>query len=238
MTLQDLRVDIYADGADIAAMKKRYEEGYVKGFTTNPTLMRKAGVSDYLKFAGEAVKAIPDLPVSFEVFSDDFDTMEREAKVLSSLGKNVFVKIPVTNTKGESSVELVRRLSEQGIQLNVTAVFTIPQVRRIVDALVAGQSNIVSIFAGRVSNAGVDPEPVMREAAEICHAKAGTRLLWASTRELFNIIQADRTGTDIITVTDGLLSQLDTLGKDLEQYSRETVEMFYRDAQALGFHII
>ncbi len=167
MNYRDLKIELYADGADIGLMKKTYRQGIVKGFTTNPTLMKKAGISDYLDFAGEAVRAIPDLPISFEVFSDEFDIMAKEARVLSSLGKNVFVKIPVTNTRGESSAELVGKLSAEGIRLNVTAVFTVPQTRKIVDALQEGSENIVSLFAGRIANAGVDPEVLMSEAAKI-----------------------------------------------------------------------
>ncbi len=238
MRLEDLTIAIYADGADIEAMKAEYAKGIVKGFTTNPTLMKKAGVADYRSFAAQAVKAIPDLPISFEVFADDFETMAKEARVLADLGPNVYVKIPVTNTKGEKSTELVRRLSAEGLQLNVTAIFTIPQTKEIIEAFTPGTKNIVSLFAGRITNAGVDAEPIMKEAASLAHEKPGTQTLWASSRELFNIIQADRCGVDIITVTNNLLAQLPTLGKSLEEYSLETVKMFYNDGKALGYQIL
>lgn len=238
MRVEDLRVSVYADGADIGEMKKEYERGIVKGFTTNPTLMKKAGVADYRSFARQAVEAFPDLPISFEVFSDEFDTMAKEARVLSAMGPNVFVKIPVTNTRRESSAGLIRRLSSEGMKLNITAVFTLSQTEAVLDALCPGTENIISLFAGRITNAGVDAEPIMKEASRMAHEKPGTKTLWASSRELFNIIQADRTGTDIITVTFDLLSQITTLGKDLEEYSLDTVKMFYEDGKALGFHIL
>ncbi len=238
MNVSDLKVKIFADGADSEAMKAEYAKGIVKGFTTNPTLMKKAGVKDYVAFAGEMVKAIPDLSLSLEVFSDDFETMAKEAAVLSALGKNVMVKIPITNSRGESSIPLIRQLSKQGINLNVTAVFTIRQVMEAVDAFAEGTHNYVSVFAGRIANAGVDPEPIMTVAAQICHAKEGVELLWASPRETLNIVQADRCGCDIITVTNDLLGKLGDFGKSLEQYSLETVQMFARDAKSLGFSIL
>lgn len=238
MKVTDLKVKIFADGANAAEMKAEYDKGIVKGFTTNPTLMKKAGVEDYVSFAREMIEAIPDLPLSFEVFSDDFETMEHEAEVLSALGKNVMVKIPITNSKGESSIPLIHRLSEKGINLNVTAVFTIRQVQETVDAFVVGTYNYVSVFAGRIANAGVDPEPLMTVAAMICHEKQGVELLWASPRETLNIIQADRCGCDIITVTNDLLEKMGEFGKDLEEYSLETVQMFIRDGKELGFSIL
>lgn len=237
MTYKDLKITIYADGADINGMIEEYNKGIVKGFTTNPTLMKKAGVKDYLTFAKEAVKAIPDLPISFEVFADDFDKMEEEAKVLSALADNVFVKIPITNSKGESSIPLIKRLSEQGIKLNVTAMFTIKQVEETVDALKEGTENIVSVFAGRIMDAGVDAVPMMEEVNEIIKRKPGTMSLWASCREVFNIVQADKSGTDIVTVTNDLLKKLPNLGKDLDQFSLETVQMFVKDGQSLGYSI-
>ena len=237
MTYKDLKITIYADGADINGMIEEYNKGIVKGFTTNPTLMKKAGVKDYLTFAKEAVKAIPDLPISFEVFADDFDKMEEEAKVLSALADNVFVKIPITNSKGESSIPLIKRLSEQGIKLNVTAMFTIKQVEETVDALKEGTENIVSVFAGRIMDAGVDAVPMMEEVNEIIKRKPGTMSLWASCREVFNIVQADKSGTDIVTVTNDLLKKLPNLGKDLDQFSLETVQMFVKDGQSLGYPI-
>lgn len=238
MRVEDLKINIYADGADAEAMKAEYAKGIVKGFTTNPTLMKKAGVKDYVSFAKGIVEAIPDLSLSFEVFADDFETMEKEALVISALGPNVMVKIPITNSKGESSIPLIKRLSEQGVNMNVTAIFTIRQVQETVDAFAAGTKNIVSVFAGRIANAGVDPEPIMKVAAMICHEKEGVELLWASPRETLNIVQADRCDCDIITVTNDLLAKLSDFGKDLEVYSLETVQMFERDGKSLGFSIL
>ncbi len=238
MKFEDLKITLYADGADIEAMKEEYRKGYVKGFTTNPTLMKKAGVKDYVSFAKEAVSQIPDLPLSFEVFADDFDTMEKEAKVIASLGNNVYVKIPITNSKGESSIPLIKRLSEAGLKLNVTAILTLEQVEETVAAFAPGTGNIVSVFAGRIMDAGVDAVPMMKEVARLCKTKPGTLSLWASCREVFNIIQADECGVDIITVTNNLLAKLPNLGKDLRQFSLETVQMFAADSKALGFSIL
>ena len=238
MKFEDLRITLYADGADIEGMKEEYQKGYVKGFTTNPTLMKKAGVTDYVTFAKEAVSQIPDLPLSFEVFADDFDTMEKEAKVIAALGDNVNVKIPITNSRGESSIPLIAKLSQAGLKLNVTAILTLDQVRRTVDAFCPGTQNIVSVFAGRIMDTGVDAVPIMQEAAKICREKPGTLSLWASCREVYNIIQADACGTDIITVTNNLLAKLPNLGKDLAQLSLETVQMFASDSRALGFSIL
>lgn len=238
MKFEELKITLYADGADLEGMKEEYNKGYVKGFTTNPTLMKKAGVKDYVTFAKAAVKEIPDLPISFEVFAEEFDDMEKEAKVLSSLGDNVYVKIPVMNAKGESSIPLIKRLSEQGLKLNVTAVFTLEQVEAIVDAFAENTQNIVSVFAGRIMDAGVDAVPIMEKVNEICRKKSGTLSLWASCREVFNIVQADKAGVDIVTVTNDLLKKLPNLGKDLTQFSLETVQMFDRDSKALGFSIL
>lgn len=238
MKLEDLKIDIYADGADIEGMKEEYAKGYVKGFTTNPTLMKKAGVTDYIAFAKEALREIPDLPLSFEVFADDFETMGKEAEVISALGSNVYVKIPVTNSKGESSIPLIHKLSLKGLRLNVTAVFTLCQVREIADAFSSGTENIVSVFAGRIFDAGEDAAEIMRRAAEICHERPGVRLLWASCREVYNIVQADQCGADIVTVSNDILEKLPNLGKDLEEFSLETVQMFVRDGQSLGFSIL
>ena len=238
MRFEDLTVTLYADGADIEGMKEEYKKGYVKGFTTNPTLMKKAGVTDYVTFAKEVVKEIPDLPLSFEVFADDFDTMEKEAKVIAALGDNVYVKIPITNSKGESSIPLIRRLSAAGLKLNVTAILTLDQVEATVDAFADGTKNIVSVFAGRIMDTGVDAVPIMKKATEMCRKKPGTLSLWASCREVYNIIQADQCGTDIITVTNNLLAKLPNLGKDLKQLSLETVQMFSNDSKALGFSIL
>lgn len=237
MKLEDLKITLYADGADIEGMKEEYKKGIVKGFTTNPTLMKKAGVKDYVSFAKEAIKEIPDLPISLEVFADDFEQMEKEARVIAALGENVFVKIPITNSKGESSIPLIEKLSKDDIKLNVTAIFTLEQVRNTVAAFKEGTENIVSVFAGRIMDAGVDATEIMKETQKICAAKPGTLTLWASCREVYNIIQADECGTDIVTVTNDLLKKLSGLGKDLDQFSLETVQMFVRDGQSLGFKI-
>lgn len=238
MRFEDLKITLYADGADIEGMKEEYRKGFVKGFTTNPTLMKKAGVKDYVTFAKEAVKEIPNLPLSLEVFADDFETMEKEAEVIANLGEHVYVKIPITNSKGESSIPLIKKLSAKGLKLNVTAILTLEQVRETVDAFAEGTSNIVSVFAGRIMDTGVDAVPVMKEVTKLCQSKPGTMSLWASCREVYNIIQADECGTDIITVTNPLLAKLPNLGKDLTTLSLETVQMFVRDGQSLGYSIL
>lgn len=238
MKFEDLKIKIFADGADIKGMKEEYSKGYVTGFTTNPTLMKKAGVKDYVPFAKEVVTAISDLPLSLEVFADDFDTMEKEAMVISALGDNVYVKIPITNSKGESSIPLIKKLSAAGLKLNVTAIMTIKQVKETVEAFADGTQNVVSVFAGRVMDTGVDAMPLMKEVAAICKTKPGTESLWASCREVYNIIQADECGVDIITVTNAILGKLPMLGKDLTELSLETVQMFVNDGKSLGFSII
>ncbi len=238
MNLDDLRIKIFADGADINKMKEIYKQGVVKGFTTNPSLMKKAGVTNYLSFVNEAVKAIPDLSLSFEVFSDDFNIMEKEAEVLAEISHNIMVKIPITNSKGESSIPLIERLSNKGININVTAVFTFAQVLKAVQAFAPDTHNYISVFAGRIANTGVDPEPLMACAAAVCHSYPGVELLWASSREIFNITQAERCNCDIITVTDSILAGLSNWGKDHKQYSLETVQMFLKDSQNLGFSIL
>ncbi len=238
MKFEDLKIKIFADGADIDGMKEEYSKGYVTGFTTNPTLMKKAGVKDYVPFAKEVVTAIPDLPLSLEVFADDFEIMEKEAMVISALGDNVYVKIPITNSKGESSIPLIKKLSAAGLKLNVTAIMTIKQVKETVAAFTDGTQNVVSVFAGRVMDTGVDAMPLMKEVAAICKTKPGTQSLWASCREVYNIVQADECGVDIITVTNAILGKLPMLGKDLTQLSLETVQMFVNDGKSLGFSII
>lgn len=233
-----LRISIYADGADVRDMVAARDAGIVKGFTTNPTLMRKSGVTDYSSFAKEALDATGGMSISFEVFADDFDEMERQAKLIATWGEPVYVKIPVTNTKGESAVPLIRTLSASGVKLNVTAILTLDQVRDVVDALDAGTPAIVSVFAGRIADTGVDPVPLMREAAEICAAKPKAELLWASPRELLNIFQADEVGCHIITVTSDILKKYTTMvGKPLDELSLDTVKMFYNDAAAAGFKL-
>lgn len=238
MRIEDFKIAIYADGANIEKMKQMSHLSYIKGFTTNPTLMKKAGVTDYVSFAKQALLEIPDRPVSMEVFADNFEEMEQEAREISSWGENVFVKIPVMNTQGESSVPLIKKLSAEGLKLNITAIFTIEQVCGVVGAFAEGTENIVSIFAGRIHDAGIDAEEIMKQALPICQTKPGTKLLWASVREVFNIVQAERCGVDIITVPDEIILKFSNLGKDLTQFSRETVEMFVRDGRSLGFSIL
>jgi transaldolase len=233
----NLKIAIYADGADVRDMVAARDAGLVKGFTTNPTLMRKVGITDYEAFAKEALAATGEMPISFEVFADDFDEMERQAKLIATWGESVFVKIPITNTKGESSIPLIRRLSAAGVKLNVTAILTLEQVRDVVDALDPNVPAIVSVFAGRIADTGRDPVPLMREAAEICAAKPKAELLWASPRELLNIFQAEETGCKIITVTSDILKKLSMVGKSLDELSLDTVKMFYNDASAAGFKL-
>lgn len=232
-----LNIAIYADGADVRDMVAARDAGLVRGFTTNPTLMRKSGISDYESFAREALDATRGMPISFEVFADDFDEMERQAKLIATWGDAVYVKIPVTNTKGESSVELIRRLSAAGVKLNVTAILTLEQVREVVGALDADTPAIVSVFAGRIADTGRDPVPLMREAKAICSAKPKAELLWASPRELLNIFQAEECGCDIITCTGEILKKLAMVGKPLDELSLDTVKMFYNDAAAAGFKL-
>ncbi len=237
MTTRDFRIAIYADGADVREMVAARDAGIVKGFTTNPTLMRKVGITDYAAFAKEALAATGDMPISFEVFADEFDEMERQAKLISTWGEPVFVKIPITNTKGESSIPLIQRLSAAGVKLNITAILTLQQVREVVDALDPNTPAIVSVFAGRIADTGVDPVPLMQEAAGICAAKPKAELLWASPRELLNIFQAEEVGCHIITVTPDLLKKLSMVGKPLDELSLDTVKMFYNDATAAGFKL-
>src|SRR5687767_11745498 len=230
-----LKISIYADGADVRDMIAARDGGLVKGFTTNPTLMRKSGVADYTSFAREALDATGGMPISFEVFADEFDEMERQAKLIATWGEAVFVKIPITNTRGESAVPLIRRLADAGVKLNVTAILTLDQVRAVVDALHPDVPAIVSVFAGRIADTGRDPVPLMREAAQICAAKPKAELLWASPRELLNIFQAEECGCRIITVTPDILKKLAMVGKSLDELSLDTVKMFYNDASAAGF---
>ena len=234
---KNLKVKLFADGADLAGMKEMAANPMIKGFTTNPTLMRKAGIADYKGFARDVLAAIPDRPVSFEVFADDFATMETQALEIASWGKHVNVKIPVTNTKREFSGALVERLSKQRVQLNVTAVMTLDQVKRITERLHADTPAIISVFAGRIADTGRDPVPIMAESVKIMKAKPKAELIWASPRELLNIFQADAIGCHIITATNDILKKLSLVGKDLDGYSLETVEMFYKDASAAGYTI-
>lgn len=219
-------------------MLKDLQTGLVTGFTTNPSLMKKAGISSYIGFAKEVLAKITDYPVSFEVFADDLASMEKEAEKIASLGDNVYVKIPVTTSTGESTCPLIQKLSAKGIKLNVTAIFTIEQTQAVVDHLTAGVPAIVSVFAGRIADTGVDPMPIMEEALRICRQKEEVELLWASPRETYNIYQADQLGVDIITCTTDLIAKLPLQGKDLEDYSLEAVQMFLKDSTSLGFKIL
>jgi transaldolase len=230
-TLDQLKVKIFADGADLNGMLELYKNPYIKGFTTNPTLMRMSGISDYEHFARQVLERIPDRPISFEVFSDEFDEMEKQAWKISAWGKNVFVKIPVTNTRNESSVELIRRLASEGVQLNVTALMTSGQVQLISPALGIHVPSYISIFAGRIADTARDPMPIMKKSVEIMADFPNQELIWASPRELLNIFQADEVGCHVITVTHDILKKLHLIGKDLDEYSLDTVKMFYSDAQ-------
>lgn len=233
-----LNVKVFSDGAVLETMLKDLQTGLVTGFTANPSLMKKAGISSYIGFAKEVLVKITDYPVSFEVFADDLASMEKEAEKIAGLGDNVYVKIPVTTSTGESTCPLIQKLSAKGIKLNVTAIFTIEQTQAVVDHLTAGVPAIVSVFAGRIADTGVDPMPIMEEALRICRQKEGVELLWASPRETYNIYQADQLGVDIITCTTDLIAKLPLQGKDLEDYSLETVQMFLKDSTSLGFKIL
>ena len=235
--VNQLKVQIFADGADKAGMLEMYANPFIKGFTTNPTLIRKAGVPEYEAFAREIIIAIPDRPISFEVFADDFAEMERQARRITTWGKHVSVKIPITNTKRESSIPLVRKLSQEGIALNVTAMFTLEQVQSVVDAVREGAPCYVSVFAGRIADTGTDPVPIMAEAVKRLQSAPNTELIWASPRELLNIMQADDIGCHVITVTNDILKKLPLVGKDLDAYSLETVKMFYEDGKAAGYKL-
>ena len=233
--IEDLRIKLFADGADKAGMLEMARLPYVRGFTTNPTLMRKAGVVDYKAFAREVLQAIPDRPISFEVFSDEFPEMERQARQITAWGPNVYVKIPVTNTRREPAYDLIRRLSEAGIKLNVTAILTLEQVREVAAALAGETPSVVSVFAGRIADTGRDPVPLMATAVDLLRPYPREELLWASPRELLNVFQADAVGCHIITATSDVLKKLSLVGKDLAAYSLDTVKMFHDDAKQAGY---
>jgi transaldolase len=235
--LRQLKVKIFADGADFDSIVKLSSNPLVKGFTTNPSLARKAGVTDYEEFGRKVLAAVPNRPVSLEVFADEFDEMARQARAIATWGPNVNVKIPVTNSRQEFSGDLIRELSEDGVVVNVTAIMTLDQVRRVAACLSPKTPSIVSVFAGRIADTGVDPVPLMAEAVSILKARPRAELIWASPRELLNIFQAEDVGCHIITVTNDILSKLSLVDKDLDAYSLETVEMFRRDALAAGFTI-
>ena len=235
--LNDLRVKLFADGADKAGMLQMYAKPYIKGFTTNPTLMRKAGVVDYKQFALDILAVIPDRSISFEVFSDDFDEMERQAYEIAGWGEQVYVKIPVTNTHRVSSFDLVQKLSRSGVKVNITAMMTLGQVEVMARAVEGGAPSYFSIFAGRAADTGRDPLPMMKAAVKYLHYIPNAELIWASPRELLNIFQADEIGCHIITVTNDILKKVYLVGKDLDEFSLDTVKMFYEDAQNAGYKL-
>ncbi len=234
-SVKDLKIKIFADGANVTEMKKVYSEGIVRGFTTNPTLMKKDGVKDYVSFAKDVLSEIKTMPISFEVFTDDFESMERQAREIGSWGDNVFIKIPVTNTKGEPSYELIKKLSDDGMKLNVTAILTLEQIENVAKSINAETPAIVSLFAGRIADTGRDPIPYIKESLKILKSNANAELLWASSRELLNIFQAEECGCHIITVTNDLLKKLQMVNKDLKELSLDTVKMFYNDASSAGY---
>jgi transaldolase len=232
-----LNVKLFADGADKDGMREMYANPLISGFTTNPTLMKIAGITDYKSFALDILTYIKDKPISFEVFSDEFDEMERQALKIASWADNIYVKIPITNTKSESSVDLIDTLSVKNVKLNVTAMLTVAQVQSVLPALSKGPGSYVSVFAGRIADAGLDPLPVMNEVVDILKNYPNIELIWASPRELYNVVQANEIGCHIITATNNILKKLPTLGKDLDQFSLETVKMFYDDATEAGYSI-
>jgi transaldolase len=230
-------IKLFADGADKAGMLEMYQNPRIDGFTTNPTLMRKAGISNYETFAKEILKAIQDKPLSFEVFADDLNEMERQALEIKTWGSNVYVKIPVMNTQRVSTAPLIQRLTQAGVQLNITAILTLEQVHEVADALRGGASAFVSVFAGRIADTGRDPIPLMQSALELLQPNSAAELLWASPREVLNVYQAEAIGCHIITATNDLLKKLSLKDKDLTDYSQETVQMFYSDAQSAGYKL-
>jgi len=237
MPSDQLKIKLFADGADFNSILELYKDPRIQGFTTNPTLMRKAGISDYEQFGRKLLTAIADRPISLEVFADDLCGMEKQARTIATWGPNVNVKVPVTNTKGEFTGSLINRLSHDGIELNITAIMTLDQIGDVVDALDPNTPAIISVFAGRIADTGVDPVPLMAEAIKLLKDRPKAELLWASPRELLNVFQADEIGCHIITATSDILAKLKLVGKDLSEYSLDTVKMFYTDATAAGFSI-
>ncbi len=233
-----LKVKVFADGAEKAGIMEMYKNPVISGFTTNPTLMKKAGITEYESFAKDILSVIKDRPISFEVFSDDFAEMEKQAMKIASWGSNVYVKIPITNTKSESCVSLVKKLSDKGVKVNVTAIFTIEQVTALLPSLKNGPASNVSVFAGRIADAGVDPLPIMTKVVEMLKPYPQIELIWASPRELYNVVQANDIGCHIITATNDIIKKLPSLGKDLTEFSLDTVKMFYNDASSAGYKIV
>jgi len=236
-SVEELKVKIFADGADKSGMLEMAAKTFIQGLTTNPTLMKKAGITDYKAFALDILKEIPSKPISFEVFSDDFDEMEKQANEIASWGNNVYVKIPISNTKGESAYNLIGKLAVKNVKLNVTAIMTMEQVKNVAAKLNPSVPSYVSVFAGRIADTGRDPLPLMKDCVELLKSIPTAELIWASPRELLNIFQADSIGCHIITVTNDVLKKLDLVGKDLTDYSLDTVKMFYNDATSAGFSI-
>ena len=234
-TVADLKVKIFADGADRARVEALCSEPWIRGFTTNPTLMRSAGVDEYASFAHELLGLVPDRPISFEVIADELGEIERQGRLIASWGENVYVKVPITTTRGEPTADVVRRLSASAIKVNVTALMTLDQVEDAASWLADGPGSFVSVFAGRIADSGRDPVPIMREALERLAPYPHEELIWASPREVLNVVQADAIGCHVITVTDEILKRLSNLGRALDEYSLDTVRMFYRDAQAAGY---
>ena len=237
-SVAELRVKLFADGADLSAMRSLASNPLIKGFTTNPTLMRRAGVDDYSIFSKECLEIVSDRPISFEVFSDAFSEMEEQALEIASWGANVYVKIPVTDTKGVFAGPLIRRLVSAGVQVNVTALLTVEQVKRVAECLSSDVASCISVFAGRIADTSIDPVPVMADAVKIVKSLRQTEIIWASPRELLNVFQADQVGCHIITATSDVLAKLGLVGKDLNQYSLDTVRMFRSDALAAGYSIV
>ena len=236
-SIQDLKVKIFADGADLNTMFAMYEKPYIKGLTTNPTLMRKAGIKNYKAFAKDVLEVVKHKPISFEVFSDDFDKMISQAQEIASWGSNVNVKIPITNTYGKETLMVIKHLSDRGVTLNVTAIMTVAQVQSVVDIINPTTNAFISIFAGRIADTGRDPVPIMRDSLNLMQATPNAELIWASPRELLNVVQANGIGCHVITATTEILNKLELIGKDLSQYSLETVKMFKQDAESSGYGI-
>jgi transaldolase len=234
---ESLNVKLFADGADLPGMVEMAAKSFISGLTTNPTLMKKAGITNYMKFAKEVLAEIPDKPISFEVFSDNLEEMKSQGEKIASLGDNIFVKVPVSNTQGESTQSVVKYLSGQGIKVNITALMTLEQVESVVDVLDPEVPSYVSVFAGRIADTGRDPTPIMSKCLEILSRNQKSELIWASPRELLNVFQADAIGCHIITATNDILKKLELVGKDLEEYSLETVKMFYLDASNAGYSV-
>jgi transaldolase len=235
--VEKLKVQIFADGADKAGMLEMYKKPFIKGLTTNPTLMKKAGIKDYEAFAKDILLEVKDKSISFEVFSDDLDEMEKQALKIATWGENVYVKIPITNTKGIPTYSLIKKLSDKGVKVNVTAIMTLEQVRDVVLNLNQNVPSYVSVFAGRIADTGVDPVPLMSAAVQITSMNSKAEVIWASPRELLNVFQADEIGCQIITVTNDILKKLELVDYDLSSYSLDTVKMFYNDAVSAGFKI-